>query len=62
MSPLHLRRWFALSPREMGWVGALLAIFLIGLTARQLHGCRSTPQTTAPANPGPEKNLMEFTP
>jgi hypothetical protein len=60
MSPLHVRRWFALAPREQLWVGTLLAIVLVGLTARHLHGCRTRTDTTPAPIPAPQKNPVEI--
>ncbi len=41
-----IRRWFQLNRAERWWLGGILAIFLIGLIARQLHG-RENPSSSS---------------
>lgn len=48
MRPFRLPGTVALSPREQAWVGLILGIFLIGLTARQIHGCRGAEPVEVP--------------
>jgi hypothetical protein len=37
MSLSYIRRWFQFNRAEAWWLGGILAIFLLGLIARQLH-------------------------
>ena len=49
MSLNDIRRWFQLNHAERWWLGGILAIFLIGLIARQLHGRPETVDANPPA-------------
>ncbi len=53
MSLKNIRRWFQLNQAERWWLGGILAIFLIGLIARQLHG---QPAKADSSSSSPEAN------